>query len=88
MDPPRGIQWTITSKLQDLYFADDISLLSHQLRQMQQKTESLYQTAKSTGLEINIDKTKNLCINAQQNDPITLNDDDLKMLAISPTLET
>jgi hypothetical protein len=65
MNPPRGILWTITSKLEDLDFADDVSLLFHQLQQMQKKTESLYQTAKSTGLEINIDKTKNLRINAR-----------------------
>jgi hypothetical protein len=78
MNPPRGMQWTITSKLEDLDFADNVSLHSHQLQQMQQKTESLYQTAKSTGLEINIDKTKNLRINAQQNDPITLNGNDIE----------
>jgi hypothetical protein len=53
---------------EDLDLADDVSLPSHQLQQMQQKTESLYQTTKSTGLEINIDTTKNLRINAQQND--------------------
>ena len=33
---------------------------------MQQKTESLYQAAKSTGPEINTDKTKSLRINTQQ----------------------
>jgi hypothetical protein len=78
MHQPRGIQWALISKLEDLDFADDVSLLSHQLQQMQQKTESPYQTAKSTGLDINIDKTKNLRINAQQNDPINLNGDDIQ----------
>ena len=33
-----GIQWTMTSQLDDLDFADDIALLSHSQRQMQEKT--------------------------------------------------
>ena len=79
MNPPRGLQWTLTSKLEDLDFADDVSLLSHQLQQMQQKTESLYQTARqSTGLEINTDKSKSLRINTQQDGPITLNDKNIE----------
>jgi hypothetical protein len=78
INPPRGIQWTITSTLEDLDFADDISLLSHQLQQVQQKTDSFNQTANSSGLKINIDKTKNLRINAQQNDPIILNGNDIE----------
>jgi hypothetical protein len=66
MNPPRGIQWTISSNLKDLDFADNVSLPSLKLQQMQLKTEFLYQTAKLTGLEINIDKTTNLRINAQK----------------------
>jgi hypothetical protein len=58
MDPPRGIQWTLASKFEDFNFANDVSLLSHQLQQMQQKTKFLYQTTQSAGLEINIDKKK------------------------------
>ncbi|GFR98641.1 hypothetical protein ElyMa_002773700 [Elysia marginata] len=30
-----GIQWTLTTQLDDLDFADDIALLSHNNRQMQ-----------------------------------------------------
>lgn len=29
MEQPRGIQWTLMQKLEDLDFADDVSLLSH-----------------------------------------------------------
>ena len=53
MNPTRGIKWKLTTKLEDLDFADDVSLLSHHLYQIQQKTESLHSVSKSTGLEIN-----------------------------------
>ena len=45
MSPPRGIQWTLTTKLEDLDFADDVSLLSHQFQHIKQKTSALYVTA-------------------------------------------
>lgn len=61
-NPPRGIQWTLTSKLEDLDFADDVSVLSYQFIHVQQKTESL----QKIGLEINIDKTKSLHLYSQQ----------------------
>ena len=69
---PRGIQWTVTKKLEDLDFADDIALLSHSFQHIQQKTDILRNTAKSTGLDINVQKTKCLRVNAAQNSPIML----------------
>lgn len=72
MTPPRGIQWTLTAKLEDLDFADDVSLLSHQFQQIQLKTEAIYNTAQTTGLEINTAKTKSFRINTQNNSAITL----------------
>ena len=53
-----GIQWTLVSQLNDLDFADDIALLSHNHRQMQEKTNILDRTSKSLGLKINKEKTK------------------------------
>ena len=50
MNPPRGIQWTLLSKLEDLDFADDIALLAHTLQHIQGKTDSLQNTAKDTRL--------------------------------------
>ena len=38
MEQPRGIQWTLVQKLEDLDFVDDVSLLSHTLGHMQAKT--------------------------------------------------
>ena len=37
----RGIQWGLTSFLEDLYFSDDISLLSQSKEHMQQKTDGV-----------------------------------------------
>jgi hypothetical protein len=73
-DQPRGIQWTLTNKLEDLDFADDIVLLSHSHGHMQAKTERLHDIAKTTGLEINVPKTKSLHVNATQEAPITIDD--------------
>ena len=36
-----GIQWTLTKKLEDLDFADDIALLSHSHAHMQEKTSKI-----------------------------------------------
>ena len=37
-DKSRGIRWKITSKLEDLDFADDFALLSHTHQHIQDKT--------------------------------------------------
>ena len=66
MQQPRGIQWTLMQKLEDLAFADDVGLMSHSFQHMQSKTETLHTTAKSTGLEINIEKTKTTRVNVNQ----------------------
>lgn len=40
-EQPRGIQWNLTQKLEDLSFADGINLLPHTHRDMQAKTHEL-----------------------------------------------
>ena len=45
-----GIQWTPWLQLDDLDFADDLLLLSHATRQMQDKTDDLNRTSKKVGL--------------------------------------
>ena len=37
-DRKRGIQWTFTTSLEDLDFADDLALLSHRIQDMNNKT--------------------------------------------------
>ena len=50
----RGIQWTLMQKLEDLDFADDVSLFSHKVVQF--KTTRLCNIARTAGLEINVAK--------------------------------
>ena len=68
----QGIQWTLTSQLEDLDYADDIGLLSHRNQDAQLKTESLTQTASTIGLKVNEKKTKVLRKNAITNNPVTV----------------
>ena len=53
-----GIQWTLTIQLDDLNFADDIALLSHTHKQMQDKTNAIADISAAVGLKINTTKTK------------------------------
>ena len=59
-----GIQWTMLTQLDDLDFADDLALLSHSHRQMQDKTTELALISERVGLKINKTKTKILRTNA------------------------
>ena len=45
-----GIQWTLWNQLDDLDFADDIALLSHNHDHMQNKTKLLRDTSQTIGL--------------------------------------
>ena len=60
------------NQLDDLDFADDIALLSHSSEQMQTKTNRLNSFSQSTGLKINIKKTKLWKINTGNEDTITV----------------
>jgi len=67
-----GIRWNFTSKLEDLYYADDIALLSSTTDQMQRKSNLLNTYVKSTGLKINAAKTKAMRMNTNNNKPIEI----------------
>ena len=73
-----GIQWTPWSQLEDLDFADDLALLSHSHKQMQEKTEQLNTVSTQLGLNINRSKTKTMKANTKNNNPITLNGEPLE----------
>ena len=73
-----GIQWTLTTQLDDLDFADDLALLSHNCRQMQEKTDCLEATSAKTGLRINKKKTEVIRINATANTPIKVKGEPIK----------
>ena len=66
-----GIQWTLWTQLDDLDFADDLALLSHNHSQMQDKTTLLEATSAGTGLKINRKKTELMKMNTTANAPTT-----------------
>ena len=67
-----GIQWTLFEQLDDLCFADDLTLLAHNQNQMQDKTCRLETFSAKTGLRINLRKTELIKINTTANTPITV----------------
>jgi hypothetical protein len=46
-----GIQWSFTKQLEDLDFANDISLLSHRQQDVQEKLNCVAEEAEKTGLQ-------------------------------------
>ena len=73
-----GIQWTLWTQLDDLDFADDLALLSHNHSQMQDKTTLLETTSAGTGLKINRKKTELMKMNTTTNAPITVGGEPIK----------
>ena len=73
-----GIQWTLTTQLHDLDFADDICLLSQNLQHMLIKTEHLLLAAAKTGLRISKEKTKVMRANSKRLEKIKLRDEELE----------
>ena len=73
-----GIQWTMQTQLDELDFADDLALLSHSHRQMQDKTTELALISERVGLKINKRKTKILRTNAICETPIMLEGETLE----------
>ena len=56
----RGIQWSMRERLEDLDYADDICLLAQRFCDVDEKLKRLKEEAESTGLYININKTKGM----------------------------
>ena len=73
-----GIQWKILTQLDDLDFADDLAVMSHSNRQMQDNTTYLARLSAQVGLKINKKKTKILRPNTTCERPISLRERDLK----------
>ena len=74
----QGIQWTFTSILEDLDYADDLSLLASRHQDIQQKTNNLAKHAALIGLKVNTGKTKVLKINATVRESLSLEDKQLE----------
>ena len=77
-DKPRGITWKNFSQLEDEDFADDLALLSHAQKDMQEKTSRTETEAGSIGLGVSHSKTKILRINARTQTDIVIKDKSLE----------
>ena len=77
-DRKMGIQWTLTKLLEDLDFADDISLLARRHEDAQTKLEHIADEADKVGLQININKTEVMRVNNNRNKPIQLQGKEIK----------
>ncbi|KAL9982115.1 hypothetical protein ACROYT_G010916 [Oculina patagonica] len=51
-DRKRGIQWTFTTSLEDLDFADDLALILHRIQDMRDKTRALEVQGEKVGLKM------------------------------------
>ena len=69
---PRGSRWTVTKRLEDLDFADDICMLAHRLQDAQEQLDHLQYSGLRAGLKINVSKTKTMRVNACLNNNIML----------------
>ena len=67
-----GIQWTSWEQLEDLDYADDLALLSHNHLKMQDKTSRQAQESAKLGLRINKVKAKVLRINTTSEVPVVV----------------
>ncbi|KAK7103282.1 hypothetical protein V1264_018213 [Littorina saxatilis] len=67
-----GIQWTLFDQLEDLDFADDLALLSHNHAQMQDKTTHLETISAGVGLKINKRKTELIKTSTTADNPVMI----------------
>jgi len=84
-DTPRGIRWTLTDRLEDLDYADDIlvCLLAHTFNDIRTKLQRLQQETAKIGLKINISKTKEMRIHPPNNKPFLLSDQQIEQVTVS-----
>lgn len=73
-----GINLGLTSKLNDLDYADDICLISHNFSDMQQTLALISANAGEVGLKLNTTKTKSLRLNTANTHQFSLLDQHLE----------
>jgi len=73
-DRKTGIQWTVTTSLEDLDFADDLALLSHRIQDIRDKTQVLEVQGAKVGLKINVTKKKLIRIGTKRDDGVSVVD--------------
>ena len=67
-----GIQWMPWMQLQDLDFADDLTLLSNTQEQMQSKTQAIDTLSKTLGLSIHPGKSKVFRVRCPSNEQVVI----------------
>ena len=67
-----GIQWTFTTSLEDLEFANDLALLSNRIQDMRDKTRVLEVQGAKVGLKINATETKSLRTGTKRGDGVSV----------------
>jgi hypothetical protein len=82
----RGIRWTLTDRLEDFDYADDICLLAHTFSDIRTKLQRLHCETAKVGLKISIIKTKEIHIHTPNNQPLLLNDQQIKQVSELPYL--
>lgn len=73
-----GIRWKLWLKLDDLDFADDITLTASTKGQIQQKVTNLSTNSEKTGLKINSEKTKLLRLNMTSSENVRVDKHDIE----------
>ncbi|PFX25162.1 Halomucin [Stylophora pistillata] len=73
-----GIQWTLMTRLEDLDFADDVALLSHNHQGMQSKLTRMAKISAKAGLRISKPKTNGMRINTSNADRLELGGEDIE----------
>jgi hypothetical protein len=76
----RGIEWGMKDRLEDLDFADDICLLSQRYSDMKDKLIRLQHEAKLAGLNINVNKTKEMRINTQIEEKLSITNKEIQQV--------
>ena len=78
----RGLQWDMMKKLEDLDFADDITLMSHTYQHIQHKITAMEREAAQLGLKINVKKTKVMKINNTGSDkvPVKVSEEEMEVV--------
>lgn len=77
-DDNRGISWNFQGRLEDLDYADDICLLSHNFADMDTKLQRLATQAGLVGLTINIKKTKSMRMGTTTSNKFQINGEEIE----------
>ena len=65
-------------RLEDLDFSDDLALLSHQIKDIKEKTNRMNDIGKKLGLMINTKKTKLMMVQTRKGGSVSIGGEELK----------